>query len=166
MSDRDSADQAPGDPALLASMRAAAPDPAPGAAAGAPAPGETTDKPAAPIDWAQEARDLWRIIAMLSLRFPSLERVYTDQAIDRLGAAWAPVLQRHNLDLGKFAIYITAGMATLPVLGETYKAIQHDRAIERAAAAPVAPGAAAAPPAAQAAASAGIPDANQLHKSA
>lgn len=82
------------------------------------------------MDWKAEARDLWRIVAMLHLRWPSLKAVYTDDAIERLAEVWAPVLERHQLDLGKLMIYFTAATATLPVLGETYAAVKADRAIE------------------------------------
>lgn len=173
MIDRDSADRSIdrstdrpsiGDPGLAAiaaatdaqARAAAAPPPAPGAA-------PVAAVPAAPIDWKAEARDLWKIIAMLSMRFPSLDRVYTPPTIEHLATAWAPVLERHNLDMGRFTIYLVAGAATLPVLGETYKAIQHDRAIEQAAAA-AAPGPVVPPAAAAAASSAGAPDQAQLHR--
>ena len=85
-------------------------------------------------DWRAEARDLWECVATLSIRFPSIAKVYTPERLDRLAAAWAPVLHRHNLTFGKFAIYFVAGTATLPVVGLTYQAIRDDRVAERAAA--------------------------------
>lgn len=117
------------DPALAAIAAAAQPS----AKSTAPAVGGSPGEPAAPVDWRQEARDLWRIVAMLHLRFPSLKEVYTDEAIERLAEVWAPILERHQLDLGKLMIYFTAATATLPVLGETYSAVKADREREKQA---------------------------------
>lgn len=114
---------------------------------------------------------------MLKLRYTSLEPVFTDAQIERLAVVYAPILQRHNWDLGYFMIYIVAGAATLPVAGDAYVAIKHDRAIEkvakeRAAAAPkpAVPAAAAAPSPGLVVAAAGgpdaPPDANRLHERA
>lgn len=75
---------------------------------------------------------------MLQLRWPSLEQVFTDHALDRLADVWAPILERHNFDMGRAMIYLNAAIATAPVLGEGWKAVRHDRALE-AAAAPAAP---------------------------
>lgn len=92
------------------------------------APGSATPAAPAAIDWRQEARDLWRVIAMLKLRWPSLGGVFSDQTIERLAEVWAPILERHNIDLGKLMIYFSAGIATAPVIGEAWVAIRHDRA--------------------------------------
>lgn len=118
------------DPGLAAIAAAAQPT---AAKPGAPAVAGSPAEPAAPVDWRQEARDLWRIVAMLHLRYPSLKAIYTDEAIERLAEVWGPVLERHQLDLGKLMIYFTAATATLPILGETYAAVKADRAIERKA---------------------------------
>ncbi len=120
------------DPGILAeAARIGAAPPAPGPAAAAPGAAAPA-APAAPIDYRAEARELWKIIALLHFRWPSLEAVFDDATIERLADAWAPVLERHKLDLGKFTIYFVAGTATLPVLGDAYKAIRADVA-ERAA---------------------------------
>ncbi len=166
--DIDSADKlpAPGGDQVLAASAAAIDQAAGAAGAPAAAPGAKVPAIAEPIDFKQEARDLWKILAMLSIRYKSLERVYTDQVVEHLATAWAPVLERHNLDMGRMTIYFVAGTATLPILGDTYKAIQHDRAIERQAKPAAPPGPTAAPAAAAEAVSGGIHDPHQLHKKA
>jgi len=119
-------------PAEPAAVRTADPtavrtaDPAPVAAAVTAA--------AAGINWKREAREIFECVALLSMRFPSVKPVYDDQTLDRLSDAWAPVLQKHNLDFGKFAIYITAGLATLPVAKATAAAIRDDLTAEKTAA--------------------------------
>jgi hypothetical protein len=112
--------EALGAPAEPAPVRPA--DPAPAAAA------------PAGINWKREAREIFECVALLSIRFPSVKPVYDEPTLDRLSEAWAPVLQKHNLDFGKFAIYITAGLATLPVVKATAAAIRDDLTDEKAAA--------------------------------
>lgn len=134
------------DPGLLGlaeSLQATNGDPAaPPGQGGSPGEPGGAVKPPAVIDWKREARDLWRVIAMLKLRWPSLAGVFTPPAIEELAEVWAPVLERHNLDLGKFTIYFAAGMCTAPVLGDAWHAIKHDQVKvdkDQAAAAPPAP---------------------------
>lgn len=124
------------DPALLAAAQqleapAAAPTVAPGDASSSATPASIAAPGA--INWRRDALEIWRCIAMLGMAFPRVAQVYTPEVLDRLADAWAPVLERHNLDFGKFAIYFTAGIATLPVLGATVQAIKADRADMKAA---------------------------------
>ena len=91
---------------------------------------------------------MWQCVALLGMRFPSVDAVYTAAALDRLADVWAPIFERHNWTFAKWAIYLAAASATAPVIGETIKAVRADRALELAAAAvPAAgvPAAAAAP---------------------
>ena len=115
------------DAGLLAFAAGAQPSATPAAAPGV-VPSPDAAAPAAPINWKQEARELWQIVAMLHFRWPSLKAIYTPETVDRLADAWAPVLERHNLDLGKLMIYFVAATATLPVLGATYEAAKADNA--------------------------------------
>ena len=122
------------DPAILAEVDAMSG--APGAAA--PPPGQLVN-----LDdhWTEEAYSLWDCIGeMLSVYSPSCAPIYTDQAKRRLAAAWAPVMRKHDFDMGKFSIYLVAGMATLPIVAKTTQAIRADReATAQAAAADATP---------------------------
>ena len=107
-----------------ASSPAAAP---PAASSGsAPVPGA--------IDYHQEARDLWRVIAMLKLRWPSVGQVLHDRAIEELATVWAPILERHKIDMGYLTIYFSAGIAPAPVVGDLWAGIANDRKAGRKAA--------------------------------
>jgi len=70
---------------------------------------------------------------VIAVRFPSVKQVYTAEVLDRLSIAWAPVLERHNLHLGRFTIYFVAAGATLPIIGESADAIRAQLAAELAA---------------------------------
>ena len=118
------------DPAILADAELMG-----GSAPGAPAPA------AGPLiqsddHWTDEAYSLWDCIGeMLSVYSPSCAPIYTEQAKRRLAAAWAPVMRKHDFDMGKFSIYLVAGMATLPIVAKTTQAIRADREATAAAAA-------------------------------
>ena len=77
---------------------------------------------------------------MASLKWPSIDQVFTDPALDRLADVWGPIFERHNLDMGRFTIYISAAMVTLPIGADMWKAIQFDRKLAAAAAEGRAPG--------------------------
>ena len=105
--------------------------------AATPAPAPIAPAPAAPVvDWTAEARGIWTLAAgALAIRFPSVGRVYTPEAIDKLAVAWAPVLQAHNLHLGRFTIYFVAAGVTVPLVVDGARAIRDELAAEKAAAA-------------------------------
>jgi hypothetical protein len=104
------------DASLLAAAGAASS--APLAAPGAPVP--------APRNWHREAADIVAVVASMRHAFPSLAAIYTPQTCDELANAWAPILERHDIDLGKFMIYVTAAGITIPVAVSTARAIKAD----------------------------------------
>jgi hypothetical protein len=97
-----------------------------GAASSAPlaAPG-ATGIPAG-RNWHREAADIVAVVASMRHAFPSLAAIYTPQTCDELANAWAPILERHDIDLGKFMIYVTAAGITIPVAVSTARAIKAD----------------------------------------
>lgn len=103
-------------------MTAAHGGPAPGAAVAAPG----APAPAAAVNWRQEAKDIWTCVASLGFVFPSLKPVYPPETIDRLAEVWAPILERHHFDLGRFMIYFNAAIATLPIAAATFNAVRTD----------------------------------------
>lgn len=110
------------------------------AASSPPGATGTTAAPGA-IDYRQEARDLWRVIAMLKLRWPSVSNVLHDRAVEQLGEVWGPILERHKIDMGHLTIYFTAAIATAPVAGDLWIAIRADsKARKEGAPLPVPPG--------------------------
>ncbi|HYS75951.1 MAG TPA: hypothetical protein VEM38_07665 [Burkholderiales bacterium] len=116
------------DPGLLEQARSIDSSAAP---ADRPAAGAAIDRP---IDWTAEARSLWSLTSgAIAVRFPSVKQVYTAEVLDRLSIAWAPVLERHNLHLGRFTIYFVAAGTTLPIIGESADAIRAELAAEQAA---------------------------------
>lgn len=99
----------------------------------AAASGDAAASPAAPVavapavrDWRREAADIVDVVASLRHVFPSLAAIYTPQTCAELANAWAPILERHDIDLGKFMIYFTAAGVTVPVAVATGRAIKGD----------------------------------------
>ena len=70
------------------------------------------------------------MVGALSVRFPVVRQCYTPEKISQLAAAWAPVLERHKLDLGRFTIYFVAAGVTLPAVAESALLIRAQLAAE------------------------------------
>lgn len=108
-------------PADLAAAASISPAGAGPAAGSAPAASPTVGR-----DWKREAADIVDVIASLRHVFPSLAAIYTDQTKAELANAWAPILERHDIDLGRFMIYFTAAGVTVPIAVATGRAIKAD----------------------------------------
>lgn len=108
-------------------------------AQGATAPGATPE-PAAPAgpDYLTEARGLVDfMIGVAKPLYPSLERVYTKEACDKLAAAAAPVMEKYGMSLGelfkRWGPEINLAFVALPLTLQTLQAVREDRAARRQA---------------------------------
>ena len=116
-------------------LKAAGADPSAAPSIGLPSPSAIVR------DWKGEARSIIEIVASSRHIFPSVGAIYTPEVIEDLAGAWAPILERHNVDFGRFMIYVVAGGKTLPVLLATLQAAKKDGAAMKAGIVPTVPAA-------------------------
>lgn len=96
-------------------------------------PDDPTAQPPAPVDHTQEARDLVEF-AYTSLEplYPSLAKVYTEEARQRIAVAGGRLLRKYNVDMaaifGQWGDEIAFAMVALPLVVPTVQAIRADRA--------------------------------------
>jgi hypothetical protein len=69
--------------------------------------------------------------------YPSLNKIYTDERIERIAVAAGPLLAKYNLTSGgileKWGAEIGFAVVALPIAQETIKGVKHDRAVAKAA---------------------------------
>lgn len=103
------------------------------------APPPDAAPPAPAVDPTAEAADLIRFAVSLFVPlYPSLERVYSEQAQARLAAAAGPVMAKYGWTMGglfeKWGPEINLAIVGIPLAIETSKAIRADTADRVAAA--------------------------------
>lgn len=96
------------------------------------APG-VTEQPAAPVDYADEAHSLLTFaVSMLGPLYPSLNRIYTPETVDKLAAKAGPVMEKYGLTAGglfeKWKKEIDLAVIAVPLAIATYKGIRADLA--------------------------------------
>ncbi|WP_375591972.1 hypothetical protein [Chitiniphilus eburneus] len=104
----------------------------------APPPAAEGAADALPLSAVEEAREVVIFVRELAAPvYPSLRQVYSDETVERIATAAAPLMQKYGVTLGgmfeRWGPEIHFAMVMLPVGMQTAAAIRADRAAARAA---------------------------------
>lgn len=89
--------------------------------------------PARPVDYLQDARETFEGGRALCIGYaPATAELLTDEAIERMARAWAPVAEKYGWSLGILPVEVTAAIVIGPVLYGVSKIVAAQMQAQRA----------------------------------